>query len=282
MAQGRETNMIVQEDFLKKLRHFFNINLYEVKIWTALLSRGISTAGELSDIGNVPRSRAYDILESLEKKGFVILKPGKPIKYVAVEPSEVVERSKKYVQKEAERDIERLEKLKDDTVLKELNLLYKQGIEFVEPTDMSGAIRGRENIYNQMAMMVKNAKKSVTIVTTTQGLNRKLEFLRPELDKLKKKSVNVRIAAPINKQSVEAIKDVIKDVDVRNIEKIDARFCIIDGKEVLFTVSHDEEVHPAYDIGIWVNTPFFASALEGLFDMAWVNMQPAEKFLKAR
>ncbi len=64
--------MIVKEDFLNKLRQFFSLNLYEAKIWTALLSRGVSTAGELSDIGNVPRSRAYDILESLEKKGFVV------------------------------------------------------------------------------------------------------------------------------------------------------------------------------------------------------------------
>ena len=66
--------MIVKEEFLSKLRRFFNLNLYEVKIWTALLSRGVSTAGELSDIANVPRSRSYDVLESLEKKGFVIMK----------------------------------------------------------------------------------------------------------------------------------------------------------------------------------------------------------------
>ncbi len=58
--------MIVKEEFLNKLRQFFALNLYEVRIWTALLSRGISTAGELSDIGNVPRSRYYDVLESLE------------------------------------------------------------------------------------------------------------------------------------------------------------------------------------------------------------------------
>ncbi len=63
--------MIVKEEFLSKLRQLFNLNLYEVKIWTALLSRGISTAGELSEIGDVPRSRTYDVLESLEKKGSV-------------------------------------------------------------------------------------------------------------------------------------------------------------------------------------------------------------------
>ena len=87
--------MIVKDDLLSNLRRYFVLNLYEVKIWTALLSRGVATAGELSDIANVPRSRSYDVLESLERKGFVIMKLGKPIKYIAVPPQEVVERVKK-------------------------------------------------------------------------------------------------------------------------------------------------------------------------------------------
>jgi sugar-specific transcriptional regulator TrmB len=87
-------NMIVQKDFLNKLKDF-GLNSYEAKLWTALLSRGVATAGELSDIANVPRSRSYDVLESLERKGFVIMKLGKPIKYIAVPPTEVLERVKK-------------------------------------------------------------------------------------------------------------------------------------------------------------------------------------------
>ena len=105
--------MIVKDEFLSKLRRYFNLNLYEVKIWAALLSRGVSTAGELSDIANVPRSRSYDVLESLEKKGFVVMKLGKPIKYIAVPPTEVVERVKKNVRKGAEESVKRLENLID-------------------------------------------------------------------------------------------------------------------------------------------------------------------------
>ena len=46
--------MIVQQELIKKIKDF-GLNSYEAKIWTALLSRGISTAGELSDISNVPK-----------------------------------------------------------------------------------------------------------------------------------------------------------------------------------------------------------------------------------
>ena len=118
--------MIVKDELLSKLRRYFNLNLYEVRIWTALLSRGVSTAGELSDIGHVPRSRAYDVLESLEKKGFVVMKLGKPIRYLAVEPQEVVERVKKNIQIEADQSVLKLKELNETDVIKELETLLPE------------------------------------------------------------------------------------------------------------------------------------------------------------
>ena len=87
--------MIVKDEFLGRLRKIFDLNLYEVKVWTALLSRGTSTAGELSTISDVPRSRTYDILESLEKKGFIVMKLGKPIKFVAINPKKLLKELRK-------------------------------------------------------------------------------------------------------------------------------------------------------------------------------------------
>src|SRR5512135_3214124 len=109
--------MIVKEEFLSRLRKIFDLNLYEVRVWTALLSRGISTAGELSSISDVPRSRTYDILESLEKKGIIVMKLGKPIKFIALKPEEVIERVKKNLMVEIKEKSKRLEQLKDDDVL---------------------------------------------------------------------------------------------------------------------------------------------------------------------
>ncbi|MBT3465360.1 TrmB family transcriptional regulator, partial [archaeon] len=176
--------MIVKDEFLSKLRRYFMLNLYEVKIWTALLSRGVSTAGELSDIANVPRSRSYDVLESLEKKGFVVMKLGKPIKYIAVPPNEVVDRVKKNVKTESDAAVKRLEDLKATDVLQELNSLHTQGVELVEPSDLSGSIRGRHNLYNHLELTIKSAEESVIIMTTEQGLIRKIEGLMPIFEQL--------------------------------------------------------------------------------------------------
>jgi sugar-specific transcriptional regulator TrmB len=269
--------MIIKEEFLSKLRQYFGLNLYEVRIWTALLSRGISTAGELSDIGNVPRSRAYDVLESLEKKGFVVMKLGKPIKYLAVEPKEVVERVKKYLVHHANEKVKKLDDLKTTDVLQELNTLHKQGIEFVEPTDLSGAIRGRHNVYTHMETMIKNAQKSVTIMTTSKGVLRKIEALKPELEKLSKKGVKIKIAAPITKENLPVVQSISKIAEVKHNNKINSRFVLVDNKELMFMILNDEEVHPTYDIGIWVNTPYFATAMDNLFNTTWKTMDPADK-----
>ena len=138
--------MIVKEEFLSRLRKIFDLNLYEVKVWTALLSRGTSTAGELSSISDVPRSRTYDILESLEKKGFIVMKLGKPIQFVALKPGEVIERVKKNLLVNAKEKSKRLEKLKGDEVLEELQGLFSDGIKYIEPTELSGALKSRQNI----------------------------------------------------------------------------------------------------------------------------------------
>src|SRR5210317_1975697 len=148
--------MIVKEEFLSKLRRYFSLNLYEVKIWTALLSRGISTAGELSDIADVPRSRSYDVLETLEKKGFIITKIGKPIKYIAVAPEEVVERVKLNMKQEAEEKVKNLDSLRETDVLNELNTLHTQGVDIVEPSDLPGSLKGRHNLYNHLELTIRN------------------------------------------------------------------------------------------------------------------------------
>jgi|TARA_B100001964_G_scaffold236573_1_gene298501 sugar-specific transcriptional regulator TrmB len=265
--------MIVKDEFLSRLRKIFDLNLYEVKVWTALLSRGTSTAGELSNISDVPRSRTYDILESLEKKGFIIMKLGKPIKFVALKPEEVVERVKKNLMKNAQERTKRLEKLKGDEVLCELSTLFTQGIKFIEPSDLSGSLKGRQNLYNHLDMMIRDAESTITIVTTKEGLNRKFEALMPSLERCKKRGVKIRIAAPVDSNNLKVAKDFKKVAEIKNLDKMKARFVIIDSNQLMFMLLDDEKFHPNYDLGVWLNTDFFAQTLEQLFEMSWKEMK---------
>ena len=271
--------MIVKEDFLKQLRQAFDLNIYEVKIWTALLSRGIATAGELSDISQVPRSRSYDVLETLEKKNFVIMKLGKPIKYIAVKPEEILVRLKTGIQTKADTQIQSLENIKEQNIFEELQLLYTQGIQKIEPNSLAGAVKGRDNVYSHLRSILDTAKKSVTIVTTEQGLLRKAKRYKSLFSKLASKGVKIKIAAPVSDAALRQLSDLKNVAQIKKADSMQARFIIVDEEQVLFMVSDDQNVHESYDTGVWVNTPFFTKSLATMFNNTWNMLQPV-KFKK--
>lgn len=271
--------MIIKEEFLSRLRKIFDLNLYEARVWTALLSRGVSTAGELSNISDVPRSRTYDILESLEKKGFIVMKIGKPIKFVALKPEEVVERVKKNLIVNATEKSKRLEQLKGDDVLDELNGLFENGVKFVEPSDLSGSLRGRQNMHNHLDMMLRGAEKTITVVTTADGLNRKFEALYPSFEKAKKRGVTIRVAAPITSHNVEVAKHFSKVAEVKDTtgKSPKGRFTIVDAEQLMFMLTDDATIHPNYDVAVWISTDYFAKVMEQLFELAWDEFTPLNK-----
>jgi len=260
--------MIVSPEFLNKLKDF-GLNSYEAKLWTALLSRGVATAGELSDIANVPRSRSYDVLESLEKKGFVMMKLGKPIKYIAVDPSEVIERVKNKIVLDSERQAKLIEGLKGSDLLNELVNLHTHGIQSVEPGDLSGAVQGRESLFTHLISVIKTAKKSIVLITTEDGLIRKAQNLRNALTKAKKRGVQIKIIAPLTKKNKQAATELKSIAEVRTLTVKLPRCMIVDNKQVVMMVLDDETTHPSADFGIWVDESGFAKSISSLFSYAW-------------
>lgn len=251
--------MIVQKDFLTKIKTDFNLNIYEVKIWTALLSRGMATAGELADISAVPRSRCYDVLESLEKKNFILMKIGKPIRYIAVKPDEIIDRVRKNIEKDVALSLRMMEDIRTTPVFKELELLHKTGIEKINPEDLSNSIKGRENINYHLKNMISNAKKSVLIATTEKDFKRKMNLLKNVLHTLSKRKVKVSIMAFVDDKTANKLKFTkLRNVDPK------ARFFSVDNQEMLFMLS-DDSVDPNYDTAVWIKSPYLTKSMERLF-----------------
>jgi hypothetical protein len=96
--------------------------------------------------------------------------------------------------------------------------------------------------------------------------------------KLAKKGVKIRIAAPLTKESKEAAKELSEFAEVRHIDEkdVNSRFCVVDGKQLTFMLMDDKDVHPTYDVGIWVNTMFFSNALESMFESKWKGLNKLE------
>ena len=135
--------MILQQNTNNTLKEF-KLNTYETKLWTAILVKGAASARDLSDMSNVPRSRTYDVLENLEKKGFIVRQLGKPIKYIAVEPSQVIDTVKKKILEDAETKRTKLGEIEQSGALSELQELYQKGVEKTNPTSFSGLLNGKK------------------------------------------------------------------------------------------------------------------------------------------
>jgi len=270
--------MVFDTGFIEKIS-LFGLNSYESKLWAALLSRGIATAGELSEIANVPRSRCYDVLESLEKKGFIVSKIGKPLKYIAVAPDEVLERVKKGVTDRALVERDKIDSLRNTDVMTDLVSLHKNGVEKVDPADLSSMLKGRKNLYNQLSALIKDAKESIYIMTTNEGLMRKYEKFIKDFKEASERDVKIKIAAPLTNHTERTISDLNKFVDIKHSET-NSRFVLVDGKHLVFMLTDDEQTNPNYDVGVWVKSPFFASSMQTMFDMNWSLMQEASEVRK--
>lgn len=266
--------MVAKAELVKKVKYYFGLNIYETKVWLALISKNIATVGEIAELSGVPRSRVYDVLESLERQGFAIAKLGKPVKYIAVKPAVVIEHIKNNVLRDAEDRVKNLSTIRETPEYRELETLHTSGIKPVQPEDLSSMVKGRQNIYSQMREMISSAEKEVTLVSTAEALKAKANFLRPLFEKLKTQGVGIHVAIAMQDNATEKERQNLISlskeigIQIKRI-KINARFCIVDNSKLLVFVTPDQDEEK--DVAVWINSPFFSRALTTFLTPVWHN-----------
>lgn len=116
--------MIIDNNFFE-VGKILNLNNYELKAWIALISRKKSTIKDISQRATLPKSRVYDVMESLCKKGLVIESLDKQKSFVAIPPQEVFNQLRKKIHNNTKAQKEKIEKIKDEDFFKELQRLDK-------------------------------------------------------------------------------------------------------------------------------------------------------------
>jgi len=271
--------MVISEELVEKIKSSFNLNTYEARIWLALLMKGIATAGELADIADIPRSRAYDVLESLEKKGFVIMKLGKPIKYLAVPPTEVVERVKRRYEESMTRRINELEKVKTSDLIKELDALHKSGVGSIDVSEKSGAIRGQQNIISHLESMLKEAQKNVNIITTQLTFVRDAIALKPIFYELRERQIPVRIITPIDEGNAKYVQELMNVVEIYDAGDYRGRIVTVDSEEILMMLFDEKEVPSSMDVAVWLYAPALAKFIDEMIEVLLPKLKPAQQTL---
>jgi HTH-type transcriptional regulator, sugar sensing transcriptional regulator len=262
---------IVPRKVLEGLRGI-GLNLYERNIYAALLIKKVATASELSDLSGVPRARAYDVLESLEEKGLVVIQSGSPFKYVAVEPTEAIERMRMNILKNAESHGKRLNELKDSEIMRDLTCLYEKDLKVLNPSDFSGVIKSEDKVNFHIKTMLGKTTKYAKILTSEKGLEN-LTYQIKTLSKLRGAKIPVMVAAPITDRNRSIVEELLPYVEIRDISGMKTQFTrmhVYDGDHVVLGLTNEKEIEPTQDTVFWSNSPSMAKNLmEPVFDHVW-------------
>lgn len=167
-------------------------------------------------MAGIPYSREYDILTSLEKRGFVQQQPGRPRRYKAIDPKIVLKK-----------ELEEREKA-IDKLLKAIAPLYDRAMRYSPPEEAMWVIRGVENIQKKIIEMINSARKEILII----GVHPiSTPAIGGELKKAAKRGVKVKALGMFD-DYCKAIFDEI-GANVHDYKHDHSRFILLDNKELI-------------------------------------------------
>jgi len=172
---------------------------YEIKTFTSLLKDGELTASDLSQKSGVPYSKIYEVLGTLEEKGWIGSDDSRPTKYFAKSPSTGLETTKQKMENEFTTN--------QNVILNELVPLYEKSGTSEKPDIwvLSGAI----NITSKILEMVESCRNEVMIAIPEAG-QELVKLALPKLRLLHDKGVEITLLTSdkMDKDSITAIKRV--------------------------------------------------------------------------
>ncbi len=245
------TSPSLSEEARRVLREL-GLTQYETRAYLAVLGKEVLTASQISEYAEVPYSKVYEVLASLEKKGWIKAEHGRPSKYYPKSPSEALDAAKFR--------LEEMTKTWEQTILSELQPLYeKMGIR--EKPDI-WILRGEFNILAKLKEMLDKVENEVMIATPS--LPKTLEnTLVSTLARLQEAKINVMlmISKEAKEWNLKTIENVAS-VKVRN--QMFGGGVIVDRKEAMLFLGEEK---PA--LVIWSNHLGLVKFARDYFQYLW-------------
>lgn len=218
----------VSEEAKKVLREI-GLTEYELRVYLSLIERGVMTASELSEHSNVPYSKIYEVLNSLERKGWIEVEHGRPSRYFPKAPIEALEATKIQIE----------EKIKkwERKVAEELQPIYEKR-ELREKPDI-WILRGEFNIIAKIQEMIEKASSELMIAIPSFAKNLAERYSSQILSKQER--TNVKIMLMVTKDFEKSILGLLGEfVEVKVREDMFGGGIIADGKEALLILGEEK------------------------------------------
>lgn len=212
--------MSISEKTKKALREI-GLTEYESTAYLFLLTSGPATAGQISRSTALPYSKIYNILTSLEEKGWIEVESGRPKRYFPKPPSEALEATRLQVESLLAQNV--------GQILGELQTLYG-GRGLQERPDI-WILRGEFSIIAKIKEYFNEAKKELMLAAAILP-KPLLEYLISDITRLKSLGVNVKILVTPKVDS-ESLRELDRFGEAKVKEQMFGNGIIVDGRKVM-------------------------------------------------
>ena len=169
-------------DKVKKSLEKVGLTSYEIRTYTSLINSGELNASELSNKSGVPYSKIYEVLGTLEEKGWIGSDDSRPTNYIAKSPTTALDTTK--------HNLDTAFSNNQNKILSELVPLYEKSGTSEKPDIWF--ISGVMNIVSKIMEMVENCREEVMIAVPQAGGEIVKQAL-PKLRQLHDKGVKITI-----------------------------------------------------------------------------------------
>jgi len=226
---------------------------YEMRGYVALLEHGAMTASRTSEHADVPYSKIYEVLGSLERKGWIETEHSRPSKYYPKSPTEAIATTKMR--------IEDTFNTSQTQALRELQPLYEKK-ETHERPDI-WIVRGEYNILTKIRETMTRTKRELLIASPVLP-ELVVASLVPILAHLKEQGVSISIMTNKNVDN-ESLKIMVDIAKVRVRDQMFGGGVISDSEEVVLLLGEEERI----TLAIWADHIGLAKFAKNYFEYLW-------------
>jgi sugar-specific transcriptional regulator TrmB len=245
-------------DKSKKAMEDLGLTGYEVKSYVCLLESGAMTASEVSKKSTVPFSKIYEVLNSLEEKGWIESNSSRPQKFFPKSPYTAVETAKKIIENRL--------KSSEDLIVGELTPLYeKTGIK--EKPEI-WVVRGLFNIATKVMEIIGTCQKEL-LIALPEISGEMARSVQPSLRELFEKGVKITVlvSGATNDTTLRAISRV---ADVRTKDSMFGGGVIGDTNQVMILLGDSKSrLGNPEPIAIWADHTGLAKFAKEYFQYLW-------------
>jgi sugar-specific transcriptional regulator TrmB len=238
---------------------------YEARAYVSLYRQGTSTAKEIASRADIPQSRVYDVLDSLETKGFAVVQPGRPKKFGPVDPETALEQFCNFKQRGHTSELEQIRDLGEEFV-EEINDVAVGQTDQRE-IDVGWSYPNRHYILEQLERLTGETESEILMMSTPTSFERIVNHHGDLLERKSQTGVGIRALVADDRTLTDPIRRRATELmDIRRVEDICGRLYMYDGENILlaYHAMHDDGF-----VGISTASSHLYATLEHLFDVLW-------------